>query len=83
MQHNLYYAASGTLQIGKEDAGESAVYGDPRLLNYEHAEEAGDFAPGSGSAAIDQGEDLGLSSDFMQTPIPQGTAPDIGAYEFK
>ena len=69
--------------MGKEGAGEAAVYGNPRLFNYQNAERPEDFALGSGSAAIDQGEDLGFSSDFIQTPVPQGTGPDIGAYEFK
>ena len=83
IRHNLYYAASGSLTMGKEGAGEAAVYGNPRLFNYQNAERPEDFALGSGSAAIDQGEDLGFSSDFIQTPVPQGTGPDIGAYEFK
>ncbi|MBW3000498.1 hypothetical protein KY341_01330 [Candidatus Woesearchaeota archaeon] len=35
-----------------------------------------------GSPAIDMGIDVGLTSDFEDTPIPQGTRPDIGAFEY-
>ena len=35
----------------------------------------------TGSRAIGAGRDVGLKADFNGTSIPQGTAPDIGAYE--
>ncbi len=34
------------------------------------------------SPAINAGADVGLTSDFAGTAIPQGSAPDIGAYEY-
>ncbi|MBW1814021.1 MAG: hypothetical protein JRJ39_10245 [Deltaproteobacteria bacterium] len=34
------------------------------------------------SLCIDAGTDLGLKADYEGNTIPQGTAPDIGAYEF-
>jgi len=37
----------------------------------------------SSSPAIDAGVSVGLSHDRQGTPIPQGFAPDIGAYEHK
>ena len=36
----------------------------------------------SSSPAIDAGVSVGLSHDRQGTPIPQGFAPDIGAYEY-
>jgi hypothetical protein len=36
----------------------------------------------SSSFAIDRGHDVGLSRDFEANPVPQGNAPDIGAYEY-
>ncbi len=45
------------------------------------------LSPGSnfkllaGSPAIDAGVDVGLTEDFEGNPVPQGPAPDIGAYE--
>ena len=41
-----------------------------------------DFHLQKGSPAIDKGINVGLTSDYAGTPVPQGTAPDIGAYEY-
>jgi PKD repeat protein len=35
------------------------------------------------SPAIDAGVNVGLTKDKVGTPIPQGFAPDIGAYEYR
>jgi len=43
--------------------------------------DAGNYRLKSGSPAIDTGVDLGFSEDFDGTAIPQGAAPDIGAFE--
>ncbi|MEW5802932.1 MAG: choice-of-anchor Q domain-containing protein [bacterium] len=43
---------------------------------------ASDFRLHPASAAINQGKDVGLARDFIGIPVSQGTAPDIGAYEF-
>jgi len=42
-----------------------------------------DFHLQSTSPAIDAGIDVGLTMDYDGNPIPQGSAPDIGAYEFE
>ena len=41
-----------------------------------------DFRLKPGSPAIDAGTDVGLKEDLSGTKVPQGKAPDIGAYEF-
>jgi len=41
-----------------------------------------DFNLQSSSPAIDVGKSVGLTQDFEGNPVPQGTAPDIGAYEY-
>ncbi len=44
---------------------------------------ATDFKLASNSPAIDKGVSvIGLTSDFAGTSVPQGSAPDIGAYEY-
>ena len=42
----------------------------------------GDFHLDPASPAINAGRDVGATSDFEGNSIPQGGAPDIGAYEF-
>ena len=41
----------------------------------------GDFHLQAGSPCINAGTDVGLSEDYEGTSVPQGSAPDIGAYE--
>lgn len=41
-----------------------------------------DFHLQSGSPAINAGVDVGLTSDYEGNRVPQGSAPDIGVYEF-
>ena len=41
-----------------------------------------DFKLAANSPAIDAGTSVNLTSDFSGTKVPQGSAPDIGAYEF-
>ncbi len=44
--------------------------------------EGGDYHLKAGSPAIDSGVGVGLEKDIAGTIVPQGKAPDIGAYEF-
>ena len=93
MDYNLYYpnSASSFRWLGqsakdldgfREDALSSggitiekhAITSEPGLTT--------DFYPRQYSPAIDAGADVGLTMDFEGTPIPTGSAPDIGAYEF-
>jgi hypothetical protein len=40
------------------------------------------FSLQSNSSLIDAGANVGLTADFEGTPVPQGSAPDIGAFEY-
>jgi hypothetical protein len=42
----------------------------------------GDYHLQAGSPAINAGLNLGYPLDFDGKAVPQGTAPDIGAYEY-
>ncbi|MDX9882979.1 MAG: hypothetical protein RBS73_13025 [Prolixibacteraceae bacterium] len=81
--NNLYFAASGALNMGKEGPGESAIVADPKFLNYSKGEQASDFSITSGSPARNKGLDLGYKDDFGFAPIPQEDIADIGAFEYK
>jgi hypothetical protein len=78
----LYFAASGTLKMGKEGPGEGAIFADPLFANYSGASRPEDFSILKDSPAIDKGLDLNYRHDFIRTAIPEGSAPDIGAFEF-
>lgn len=83
IKNNLYFAASGTLDIGKEGPGLSPVYGNPNFVNYTTGNKAEDFALSKGSPAINKGLNLGYLTDFAGTSIPQENIADIGAFEYK
>lgn len=82
IENNLYYAASGTLNMGKEGPGSTPVFGNPLFVNYRENALAEDFSITGKSPAIDKGLELGYETDFSKTKIPQGKAPDVGAFEF-
>ncbi len=67
--YNLYYGLDGTL------TGQGERIGNPMFKS------ASDYHIQPGSPAIDAGLDLGYTLDFENKPVPQGAAPDIGAYE--
>jgi len=56
----------------------NTIIADPMFVDPDN----GDFRLQAGSPAIDAGIDVGLTEDFEGNSIPQGTAPDIGAYEY-
>jgi hypothetical protein len=82
ISHNLYFAKSGTLNIGREGPGEGALFGDPLFKNYDEGIEAQDFSISIHSPAVDKGLSLGYATDFVNTKIPQNERPDLGAFEF-
>jgi hypothetical protein len=69
--HNRY-ASNPPYSLG---TGETV--GNPLFVN----PGAKDFHLQVGSPAIDGGVDLGYDEDYDGTPIPQGNAPDMGAFE--
>ncbi len=64
-----------TSSYGMDQGGS---FTDPRLT----LPGQGDFRLLAGSPAIDAALDVGSSTDFPGTPVPQGIASDIGAYEY-
>jgi len=71
-----YYSTLATWQATGYDAHSTTA--DPLFAN----PSALDFSLQSASPAIDAGADLGLTEDYDGTVLPQGGAPDIGAYEY-
>lgn len=59
--------------------GQNDKVGDPKFNNLASF----DFHLQSGSPAIDSGANVGLTKDIAGTSVPQGSAPDIGAYEYQ
>lgn len=53
------------------------VQADPHLVN----PALGDYHLGGGSAAVDAGVNVGVTTDFDNNPRPIGAGYDIGAYE--
>ena len=83
VENNLYYAASGAFEIGRDGPGLSPIIDDPQFTNYKRGTEATDFSITTGSPARNKGLDLGYKTDFIETSIPQENIPDIGAFEYK
>ena len=91
--HNLYYRTDNP-QVSDQASvaafnrfvlgggawlGEGDKIGDPMFVDFENR----DLRLRAGSPAIDAGVDLGYTLDFDDNPIPSGTAPDMGAYEYQ
>ncbi len=60
-------------------AGTGNIQGDPLFIDAPN----GNFRLQSGSPAIDTGLTTGVSQDLDGNPIPSGSAPDMGVYEFQ
>lgn len=82
IENNLYFAASGELNMGLEGPGEAARFGDPIFENYSNGNQASDLRIRSESPAVDAGLILGYTKDHGGTAIPQREAPDVGAFEY-
>jgi hypothetical protein len=75
--NNLFWLG-GKTDIGiKPGAGDKI--GDPLFQNFKMK----DFHLRAGSPAIDAGLNLDYSIDYDGNKVPQGSEPDMGAYEFK
>ncbi len=75
--HNLYYFKNPKTLLNLE-LGEGERTGNPFFVSLTTF----DLRLASGSPAVDAGLDLGYAADFDGNPVPQGAAPDLGAYEF-
>lgn len=75
-EYNLYFLGE-KMEVGlKPGAGDQT--GDPLFVNLEEK----DFHLRKDSPAIDAGIMLGYKLDFEGRKVPQGKAPDIGAFEY-
>ncbi|HEY4509808.1 MAG TPA: right-handed parallel beta-helix repeat-containing protein, partial [Candidatus Paceibacterota bacterium] len=88
INNNLYYQPSDSTPFRSvstelDFAGWKALGYDSSGLNTDpvFVNPGTNFRLDSSSPAINTGTDVGLSSDYIGTSIPQGSAPDIGAYE--
>lgn len=78
--NNIYFSLDGSqtdpcgVPLGPGDR-----IADPRFVDYAKQ----DLHLKPDSPAIDAGHDIGRTTDLVGTPVPQGKAPDIGAYEFR
>ena len=70
--YNLYFGGKTQFSLG----GHSMVQ-DPQFANAA----GGDFHLLPGSPAVNRGVPVGYSQDIDRRPVPQGGAPDLGAYE--
>ncbi|MEN6363272.1 MAG: choice-of-anchor Q domain-containing protein [Bacteroidales bacterium] len=82
IQNNLYYSL-GTMMMGNDGPGSSSVTGDPEFVDIVSGNSPADFAVKPESPAIDKGMNIGYTVDFAQHAVPQGNAPDMGAFEIK
>lgn len=59
------------------------IYADPKFIGdgLTGTQNSNLFKLLATSPAIDKGTNLGFTSDFEGNPIPQGSAPDLGAFE--
>jgi len=82
IENNIYWAASGELDIGLEGPGKGFIISDPYFSNYSRGLDPADFTISDSSCAIDAGLNLGYTRDFNGGKIPQGLNSDIGAFEY-
>lgn len=80
IDNNLFFAASGVLNYGRESPGQKKIEGDPLFKNYASASGPADFELMQGSPALGAGLDLGYKTDFFEKKIPPGSA-DMGAIQ--
>lgn len=76
--HNLYQLVGSGILGASWSADATDKTGDPLFVNAS----AGNYHLGSTSPAINSGAVLGYTVDLAGTAVPQGSAPDMGAYEW-
>jgi len=73
---NTYYDTFSAYQTASGQDSHS-INSDPLFVDAAN----GDFRLQSGSPCINAGTDVGLTQDYEGNSVPQGSNPDIGAYE--
>lgn len=68
-------------QVATELRANGTLGADNRTLTWVQTD-ASDYRLRSNSPGIDVGVDLGLTPDFAGSVVPQGSAPDLGPYEY-
>ncbi len=84
VDNNIYYPAksfSAFVFGAVTNHDSNSIFADPLFIS-SNPQVASDFKLQSSSPAIDKGKDVSLATDYAGTVIPQGSAPDIGAYEY-
>lgn len=86
IDYNLYYPASGkndqTFSLSQFTSRDThSIFADPKFVSA-NPQGAEDVKLRADSPAIDRGANVGLTTDFSGNAIPNGTIPDIGAYEY-
>jgi len=87
IDYNLYYgagnwiwggASKATFSLWKSGSSQdgASIAADPRFIS------TSDFRLTENSPAIDAGKNVNLTSDYLSNPVPFGSGPDIGAYEY-
>ena len=77
--HNLYFSVDGSTMDpipGARGIGDKV--GDPLFVDFTKR----DYHLRVGSPAIEAGTDRGYTNDLDGNPIPKGSAPEMGAYEY-
>jgi len=80
-EHNLFYAPAGSAisdPVGYPP-GPGDIIADPQFADFS----ARDLHLQPSSPAINMGTDLEYTSDYNSNPMPVGSAPDAGAYEYQ
>ncbi|HZK93070.1 MAG TPA: choice-of-anchor Q domain-containing protein [Prolixibacteraceae bacterium] len=78
--YNIFYSADGSVQNPKGFAlGQNEIVTDPQLVDIAKQ----NYHLKSTSPAIDEGIDCGYNLDLDGAVVPQGSSPDMGAYELK
>lgn len=73
ISNNLYYGTINNFDGSNNIENQNPLFVDPDNF---------DFSLQSTSLAINAGIDVSLTTDYIETSVPQGLTPDIGAYEF-
>lgn len=79
-EHSNFLNGSSTLAAWQTMTGNDlhSLIGDPVFEEIA----AGNLRLRTGSPCIDSGSDVGLVSDFDGVSVPQGSRPDMGAFEY-